>query len=69
MTVSPIKVLGKVDMCVRLDLLEFSHQIFIADIVGEVLGTDIMNVYGFFVDLTENVLRVGYEIGLKFLIS
>ena len=34
----------------------------IADIVDEViLGTDIMNAYGFVVDLRENVLKVGQE--------
>ena len=47
-------------MCVRLGLLEFSHQMLVADIVdGVILGTDIMNAYGFVVDLRENVLRVG----------
>ena len=40
----PVKVLEKVDVVrVRLGLLEFSHQILVADIVDEViLGTDIM---------------------------
>ena len=34
----------------------------VADIVDEViLGTDIMNAYGFVVDLRENVLKVGQE--------
>ena len=43
MTGSPVKVLGKVDVRVRLGLLEFSHQMLVADIVDEViLGTDIM---------------------------
>ena len=41
-------MLGKVDVRVRLSLLEFSHQILVADIVDEViLGTDNMNAYGF----------------------
>ena len=65
MTGSPIKVLGKVDVRVRLGLLEFSHQILVADTVDEViLGTDIMNTYGFVVDLRKNVLRVGQELSL-----
>ena len=56
-------MLGKVDVRrVRLGLLEFSHQMLVADIVDEViLGTDIMNAYGFIVDLRENVLKVGQE--------
>ena len=59
MTGSPVKVLGKVDVRVRLGLLEFSHQMLIADIVDEaILGTDIMNAYRFVVDLRENVLKV-----------
>ena len=37
---------------VRLGLLEFSQQMLLADVVDEViLGTDIMNAYGFVVDL------------------
>ena len=37
-----------------------AYQMFVADIVGEViLGTDIMNAYGFVVDLRENVVKVG----------
>ena len=56
-------------MCIRdsvrrvlLGLLEFSHQMLVADIVDEViLGTDIMNAYGFVVDLKENVLSIGQE--------
>ena len=60
MTGNPVKVLGKVDAHVCLDLLKFSHQMLVADIVDEViLGTDIMIAYGFAVDLRENVLRVG----------
>ena len=60
-TGSPVKVLGKVDVRVRLGLLEFSHQMLVADIVDEViLGTDII-AYGFVVDLRENVLKVGQE--------
>ena len=44
MTGSPVKVLGKVDVRVYLGLLEFSHQMLVADIVDEViLGTEIMN--------------------------
>ena len=55
-------MLGQVDIHGRLCLHEFSHQIFIADIIDEViLGTDIMNAYGFIVDLRENVLRIGQE--------
>ena len=43
----PVKVLGMVDVLVRLGLLEFSHQMLVADIVDEViLGTDIMEAYG-----------------------
>ena len=62
MTGSPVKELGKVDVRVRLGLLEFSHQMLVADIVDEVIfGTDIMNAYRFVVDLRENVLRVGQE--------
>ena len=62
MTGSPVKVLGKVDVRVRLGLLEFRHQMFVADNVDEViLGTDIMTDYGFVVDLRENVLTVGQE--------
>ena len=62
MTGSPVKVLGKVDVRVRLCLLEFSHQMLVADIVDEViLGTDIMNAYGFVVDSRENVLKFGQE--------
>ena len=58
MTGSPVKVLGKVDVRVRLGLLEFSHQMLVADIVDEViLGTDIMNAYGVVVDLRGNVLK------------
>ena len=54
-TGTPVKVLGKVDVSVRLGLLEFSHQMLVADIVDEViLVTDIMNAYGFVVDLREN---------------
>ena len=61
-TGSPVKVLGKVDVRVRLGLLEFSHQMIVADIVDKViLGTDIMNAYGFVVDLRENFLKVGQE--------
>ena len=42
-TGSPVKVLGKVDVGVRLGLLEFNHQMLVADIVDEaILGTDIM---------------------------
>ena len=37
MTGSPVKVLGKVDICVRLGLLEFSHQMLVADIVDKVI--------------------------------
>ena len=34
----------------------------VADIVDEVfLGTDIMNAYGFVVDLRKNILRIGQE--------
>ena len=51
-TGSPVKVLGKVDVRVRLGLLKFNHQMLFADIVDEVIrGTDIMNAYGFVVDL------------------
>ena len=51
-TGSHVKVLGKVDVRVRLGLLEFSHQMLVADIVDEViLGMDITNAYGFVVDL------------------
>ena len=61
-TGSPVKVLVKVEVRVRLGLLEFILQTLVADIVDEViLGTDIMNAYGFVVDLRENVLRVGQE--------
>ena len=50
------------DVRVRLGLLEFSHQMLVADIVDEViLGTNIMNAYGFVVGLRENVLKVGQE--------
>ena len=52
----------RIDIRVRLCLLEFSHQRLVADIVGEmILGTDIMNDYGLVVDLRENVLKVGQE--------
>ena len=62
MTGSPVKFLGKVDVCVRLGLLEFNHQMLAADIVDEaILGTDIMNAYGFVVNLRENVLKAGQE--------
>ena len=55
-------MLRKVDLHLSLGLLEFSHQILVADIVDEViLGTDIMNAYGFVVHLRENVLKVGEE--------
>ena len=58
----PVKVLGTVDVRVRMGLLEFSHQMLVTDIVDEViLGTDIMNACGFIVNLRENVLRVGQE--------
>ena len=61
-TGSLVKVLGQVDERVRLGLLESSHQMLVADIADEViLGTDIMNAYGFVVDLRENVLTVGQE--------
>ena len=44
-------MLGKVDVRVHPSLLEFSHQMVVADIVDEViLSTDIMNAYGFVVD-------------------
>ena len=43
-TGSPVNVLGKIDVRVRLGLLEFSHQMLVEDIVdGVILGTDIMN--------------------------
>ena len=43
-TGSPVKVLGKVDVRVCLGLLEFSHQMVVADIVDEViLSIDIMS--------------------------
>ena len=61
-TGSPVKILGKVDVRVRLGLLKFSHQMLVADIVDDViLGTDIMNAYGFIVDLREDVLKVGQD--------
>ena len=61
-TGSPVKVVGKLYVRVRLGLLEFNHQMLVADIVDEViLGTDIMNAYGFVVDLRENILKVGQE--------
>ena len=45
-------MLLKIHVRVRLGLLEFSHQMLVADIVNElILGTDIMNAYGFVVDL------------------
>ena len=54
MTGSPVNVLGKIDVRVRLGLLEFSHQMLLADIVDEViLGKDIMTAYQFVVDLKE----------------
>ena len=57
-----VKVLGQVDVRVRLGLLEFSYQMLVADIVDEViLGTDIMNASGFVMDLRENVLKVGQK--------
>ena len=50
------------DICVHLGLLEFSLQMLVADIVNEIiLGTDIMDSYGFFVDLRGNILRFGQE--------
>ena len=59
---SPVKVLGKVDAGICLGLLEFSHQMLVAEINDEViLGMKIMNAYGFIVDLRENVLRIGQE--------
>ena len=43
-------MLGKVDVRVRLGILEFNHQMLVADIVDEViLGTDVMNAYRFVV--------------------
>ena len=59
-TGSPVKMLGKVGVRVRVGLLEFSYQMLVADIVDKViLGSDITNAYGFIVDLKENVRRVG----------
>ena len=59
-TASLNKGLRKVDIRIRLGLLEFKHKMLVADIVNEViLGTDIMNGYGFVVDLKENALMVG----------
>ena len=61
-TGKPVNVLGKTDVRVRLGLLQFSHQMLVANIVDEViLGTDIMNAYGFVVDLREHVLKVGWQ--------
>ena len=55
-------MLGQVDICVHLGLLEINHEMLVADIVDEViLCKDIMNAYGFVVDLGENVLKVGQE--------
>ena len=55
-------MLGKVDVCVHMGLLEFSHQMLVVNIVSEViLNTDIMNLYRFVVILRKNVLRVGQE--------
>ena len=45
-----------------MGVLEFIHQILVADIVNEVIfGTDITSVYGFIVDLRQNVLIIGQE--------
>ena len=61
-TGSPVNVLGKMDVRVRLGRLEFSHRMLVADIVDQViLGMDIVNTYGFIVDLRENILKVSQE--------
>ena len=46
----------------HLGRLEFNPQVLVADIVDEaILGVDVMNAYGFKVDLRNNVLRIGGE--------
>ena len=53
---------GKVDICVPLGLLEFSHQMLVANIVDDmILGTDITNTYGIVVDLKQNDLCIDQE--------
>ena len=51
-TESPVTVLGKVDVRVRLGLLEFSHQMIVVYILYEVIlrmltDINIMSAYGF----------------------
>ena len=60
---SPVKVFGKLEeIHLRHGRLEFDHQVLVADIVDEAnLGVDVMNAYGFIVDFTNNVLRIGKE--------
>ena len=62
-------MLGKADIHLRLGLLEYiyqmlvrdfwhGHEVFLPNIDEVILGTDIMNAYGFVVNLRENVLRL-----------
>ena len=55
-------MLRKVYALLRLGLLEFGHQMVIADIDdGVILSTGNMNGYGFVLVLREDVLRAGQE--------
>ena len=57
-----VKEYGKAEIHLRLDRLEFNHQVLVAEIVDEtILGVDTMNAYGFIVDFKNNVLRIGGE--------
>ena len=46
MTGSPAKVLGTVNVRVRLGLVEFSHQMDVPDIVDKVILSRILSIRG-----------------------
>jgi hypothetical protein len=56
------RVLGEADVRLELGSVEVIHRVVVADIVDDfILGLDVMNKFGFVLDIKNRMLQTGNE--------